>query len=109
MTSKHAAARAGSEDMRFCVQTEVQRKNKGQTGCSLHSTQNSDMGQCLGKPPGGMKPGQQPYHQNGGMGYQQNGYNNQYQQGQDTATEAVHGGFEFSSQRGEPEAVSNGS
>jgi hypothetical protein len=52
-----------------------------------------NMGQCLGKPPGGMKPGQQPYHQNGGMGYQQNGYNNQYQQGQYKATEAVHGGF----------------
>ena len=51
-----------------------------------------NMGQCLGKPPG-MKPGQQPYHQNGGMGYQQNGYNNQYQQGQDRAAGAVRGGL----------------
>lgn len=64
-----------------------------------------NMGQCLGKPPGGMKPGQQPYHQNGGMGYQQNGYNNQYQQGQDGATEAVHGGFGFTSQCVEAAAV----
>jgi hypothetical protein len=69
-----------------CMQTALRHRRGDRRNWSEQHTA-LVMGQCLGKPPGGMGvSGQKPYQQNGG--YQQNGYN-QYQQG-DAENHAVY-------------------